>query len=229
MKIAICDDNKKDLDILHDYCRQYDKNLRICLFDSAKALLAAYSEELFDIVFLDIEMAPPNGYDIAVQLAQETIPPIIIFTTQTLNYAVRGYGLALKYLPKPISYETFAAVLRLAIDQRTPVKISIETNNKIQVFLVSEIDYIEVIRHQVTMHLKSKPKVTLRCSFAAVLASLPSGTFVQTHKSYCVNLHSVMRMEQNTLTLTDGAQIPIGRNFKAQVKMRLIDFLRGAG
>ena len=228
MKIACCDDTKTDLDILVNYCKRYDSEFQICTYSAAKDMLDAYPSVLFDIVFLDIEMAHPNGYEAAVQLSRDPNPPIVIFTTQTLNYAVRGYGLALRYLPKPISYEMFTQALRLAIDQKMPQTISIGTDNKVEVLIVSDINYIEVIRHQVTVHMLSRPSICLRCSFSAILDKLPHRCFVQTHKSYCVNLHSVMRMEQNTMTLIDNTQIPIGRNYKAQLKEHLIEFLKGS-
>lgn len=228
MKIALCDDNKTDLDLLVGYCKQYCAEFQIVPYDTAKALLAAYQTELFDIVFLDIEMPHPNGYEAAVQLSCEKNPPIVIFTTQTLNYAVRGYGLAFRYLPKPITYEMFCSVLHLAIKQKMPPTISIVTDSKIEVITISDINYIEVIKHQVTIHMVSKPDIILNCSLSAVLNRLPPEQFVQVHKSYGVNLGSVKRMAQGILTLTDGTQLPIGRNYKVQIKTRLIAYLKGA-
>ena len=228
MKIACCDDEKSDLELLIEYCRRYDHSLQLYPYTTAKDMLDAYSSVLFDIVFLDIEMAHPNGYEAAVRLSHEPTPPIVIFTTQTLNYAVRGYGLALRYLPKPISYEMFRQALQLAIEKKTPLTINVTTNTKVEVLIVSDIIYTEVMKRQVMIHLLSRPDIYLNCSFETILGKLPSNLFVQTQKSYCVNLNHVMRMEQNTLTLTDGTQIPIGRNYKTHLRERLIEFLKEA-
>lgn len=105
MKLALCDDDAADLELLAGYCRQYDPALPIHCFSSAAALLERDAQDPFDIVFLDIEMAHPNGYEAAVELSRRECPPAVIFTTQSFSYAVRGYGLALRYLPKPITYE----------------------------------------------------------------------------------------------------------------------------
>ncbi len=67
---------------------------------------------------MDIEMEAPNGFEAAVRLRAERDGPVIIFTTKTLDYAVRGYGLALRYLPKPIEYAGFAGALSLALRER---------------------------------------------------------------------------------------------------------------
>ena len=228
MKVACCDDVQADLELLINYCKRYDSSLQLYSYTTAKDMLNAYSSDLFDVVFLDIEMAHPNGYEAAVQLSHEQNPPIVIFTTQTLDYAVRGYGLALRYLPKPISYEMFRQTLQLAIEQKAPLTINITTNTKVEVVIVSDITYIEVMKRQVIIHLSSRPDLSLNCSFETILGKLPDNRFVQTHKSYCVNLNHVMRMEQNTLTLTDGTQLPIGRNYKAHLRERLIEFLKEA-
>lgn len=227
MKIALCDDDIIDLDILVGYCKKYNADFQIFPYNTAKALLAAYPSELFDIIFLDIEMPSPNGYEAAVQLSREQKPPIVIFITQTLTYAVRGYGVAFRYLPKPITYEMFRSVLKLAIEQMMPPTISIVTDSKVEVITISDINFIEVIKHHVTVHLLSKPDVILSCSFSAVLNRLPPEKFVQVHKSYCVNLGSVQRMAQGMLTLDDGTQIPIGRNYKGKIRAMLIDYLKG--
>ena len=62
MKIACCDDNSNDLELLVGYCKRYNKEFEIYSYDTAKDMLDAYHLELFDIIFLDIEMARPNGY-----------------------------------------------------------------------------------------------------------------------------------------------------------------------
>ena len=60
MLIAICDDAPEDLELLVEYARRYDPGLAVRAFPSAKALLAAYPQEKYDIVFMDIEMEPPT-------------------------------------------------------------------------------------------------------------------------------------------------------------------------
>lgn len=227
MNLALCDDDAADLNLLANYCRQYDPALPVHRFSSAGELLEWDAREPFDIVFLDIEMAHPNGYEAAVALSKKECPPIVIFTTQSLRYAVRGYGLALRYLPKPITYEAFASALQLALTRRTPSKISICSDHKTMIFVLSEITYIEAYRHQILVHLLEKPEISLRYSFSAFLRQLPSLWFAQARKSYCVNLNHVMRLEQSSVILTDGSQIPMGRSFKRQFQSQLMQFLKG--
>lgn len=122
MKIAICDDSPDDLQLLLGYCKRYDSSLSIHTFSSGQALIDSFSSEFYNLVFLDIEMDPPNGYDTALHLRTMARKPEIIFTTKNLNYSIRGYGIALRYLPKPISYEMFIRALHQALQIITPLK-----------------------------------------------------------------------------------------------------------
>lgn len=122
MKIAICDDERADLEQIVAYSKQYDSSNPVRGFSSGDSLLAAFQTDFYDLVFLDIEMAGTNGLTVGSRLMECGVKPIIIFTTQSLNYAVRGYGIALRYLIKPIDYETFAGIMRVVLDKVLPQK-----------------------------------------------------------------------------------------------------------
>lgn len=227
MLIAICDDSPDDLALLRGYCRQYDPGLAVRTYSSAKELLASYPTEKPDIVFMDIEMEPPNGFEAAQRLQAEQNGPVIVFTTQTLNYAVRGYGLALRYLPKPIDYGTFSETLELALRERTPQKISVSTDSGTEILNVAELLWFEVFGHNVCFHLAGGREIQVRCTFFSVLEQVRPYAFAQIHKSYCVNLSFVERAEQNSVVLTDGTALPVGRSFVKSFRERLGNYLRG--
>lgn len=225
MKIACCDDNRTDLELLVSYCKCYNENFQIYTYTAAKDMLDSYSSVLFDIVFLGIETVHSNSFEVAVQLSHESKPPIVIFTAQTRQHAVDGYGLALQYLLKPVSYERFQQALQLAIEKKTPAKISVTANRKTEILAVSDISYIEVVRHHVIFHMLERQDVCMNSSFGVVLNQLPNDCFMQTHKSYCVNLHHVTRIERDILILTDGTKIPVGRSYSVKLKECLVEFL----
>ncbi len=227
MLIAICDDAPEDLELLVEYARRYDPGLAVRAFPSAKALLAAYPQEKYDIVFMDIEMEPPNGFEAAERLRREPDAPCIIFTTQTLNYAVRGYGLALRYLPKPIEYDAFSEALALALYERTPQKISVSSDSGTEVLNVADIIWFEVYGHNVCFHLRERRELQVRCTFSSVLELVRPYPFAQIHKSYCVNLGFVERAEQSNVRLTDGTRLPVGRSCLSSFRERLRNYLRG--
>ena len=73
--------------------------------ENAMAANKILSEQKIDLVFLDIQMPKITGIDFIKTLRN---PPMIIFTTAYLEYALQGYELnVIDYLVKPISTERF--------------------------------------------------------------------------------------------------------------------------
>lgn len=227
MNIAICDDEKPDLERIAAYCRRYDESHALFAFASGDDLLAAFDETFFELVFLDIEMDGSDGLTIGARLMERERKPIIIFTTQSLNYAVRGYGIALRYLPKPIEYEIFAGVMKLVTDKLRPQKISVAASGEQYLLSVDDILYFEVIRHNVIFHLRDGEEISVRASLSQIKDQLSHGCFVQTHKSYCVNMDYIDRVCRQAITMTNGESIPIGRNRSEAFQAQLQEYLKG--
>ena len=227
MKIAICDDNPEDLFQMMDYCKQYDQALSIDSFSSGKELLDAFASTFYDLVFLDIEMEPPNGYETALILRSRDRKPEIVFTTQNLNYSIRGYGIALRYLPKPISRKIFLNALHQAFEIIAPPKIKIPYQGTQKIIQISDILYIEVILHQIIFHMVSGIKVTFRGSLKDIMEKIEYPWFVQCHKSFCVNLKHIDCVTAQSIVMTNQDNIPIGRNKKDYFEKRLQEYLKG--
>ena len=62
-------------------------------------------------------MDKPNGFEVGSILAGYSPRPVIVFTTNALQYAVRGYGIAFRFLCKPITITMFQSVVREALER----------------------------------------------------------------------------------------------------------------
>ena len=224
MKIAICDDDAADLKLMQSYCSRYDSTIPTAAFTSGEALLEAYGKDFYDLVFLDIEMGQLNGLELGARLSPK---PVIVFTTQSLNYAVRGYGIAMRYLPKPITYDTFSDVMRLAMERILPQKISIFSNGMQMLIPINEIIYFEVLRHQLLIHLSSGENISVRGTLTEAISQVPHSIFAQPHKSYYINMEYVDRFTPQNITMTNGDLIPIGRSRKNDFQHRLSEYIKG--
>ena len=108
LKIAICDDEKKDISKLQKYISQYniktDNNIMVSTYNSASKLLLDYNNFSFDVVLLDIEMPNINGLDIARQLRDVDDDLFIVFTTSYPEYMHESFEIqTFQFLIKPIS------------------------------------------------------------------------------------------------------------------------------
>lgn len=227
MRIAICDDDKCDLELLRSYCAKYDDSLDVSVFASGSAMLDSFKSSFYDLVFLDIEMPDPDGLTVGMKLIELKQKPIIIFTTQSLAYAVRGYGIATRYLPKPIDYDTFLSVMRLATGKISSSKIAVLSEGKTIILSISDITFFEVLHHAIIFHLQDRRMISTRGSLSDYMRRLIKHGFAQPHKSYGVNMDYIDRISRQMITLTNGETIPIGRSLRDSFHVQFDSYLRG--
>ena len=228
MRIAICEDERSDQELLEGYCKQFNPEDSVFSFQDGESLLSAFREDCFDLVFLDIELGGLNGLDVGKALIELRPRPVIVFTTQSLHYAVRGYGIALRYLTKPISYEMFDSVMRLAREKLRPRALAISVAGTQRFIPITEILYIESLRHQLVVHLLSGERLLTRGNLSEIISRIPDGSFSQPHKSYCVNMEYVDSLAPQGIILTNGDMIPIGRTRKELFHAQLFDYMKGS-
>jgi DNA-binding LytR/AlgR family response regulator len=224
MKIAICDDNPQDLHQLLDLVRRYDPQAAIDAFSSAKELYLAAQSTRYDAVVLDIEMEAPNGYEIAMRLAQEDTHPIIVFATNSADYAVRGYGLALRYLLKPLTLKSVAEAMDAVRKEILGSRLFVTLDGTAHALHVQDVYYAEVSGHQSTLHT-ANGVFTSRESLRDLADQLPSRYFCAPHQSFLVNLLHVRTVDTDTLVLTNGIIIPCSRRKQKEFLMRFYQFL----
>lgn len=225
MKIAICDDDGADLTRLRDMVKQYDSTLDVTLFSSAKALLDAFAATFYDLVLLDIEMEAPNGYEAACQLMLGQDKPRIIFVTNSGEYTVRGYGVAFRYLTKPVDNALLSQALTAALAQLSPQKITISVDGTVHVLSLREIYYVEVTGHQIHLHLENQEYV-FRGNLKEVARQLSGGSFARPHSSFLVNLDKISAVDANSAALTNGAVVPISKRNKKDFELSLVQYVR---
>jgi len=157
-----------------------------------------------DLVFLDIQMPGPNGFEVLNQL-QYT--PLIVFTTAYEEYAVKAFEKnSLDYLLKPVEGERLALTMKRIIQnkagdqdlllkiqqligyEKTKDRIStipVKTGNKITLVHVADIIFLEAKEKYVTIHLKEGEKL-IEYSLTWLEQRLPE-EFLRVHRGFIVN------------------------------------------
>lgn len=222
MRIAVCDDNADDLRQICQQVTQYDRSLDLRTFSSARELYEC--QEHFDAVLLDIEMEAPNGFEIALRMAKQENHPIIVFVTNSAAYAVRGYGLALRYLLKPLTIEAVCEALDAVKEALNRNRLTANIDGMTHVLNVQDIRYADVLGHRVTLHVGSD-RLTLRSSMKEIGSLLPSRWFCAPHQSYLVNLLHVRTITKDAVWLDDGTHLPLSRRKQAEFLQAFHAFL----
>lgn len=104
INIAVCDDKADEREVIFQLIKRYHYGWTPVQFSRAKDLLNATKKAEFDLILLDIEMVFPTGLEVAKQIVDtQQSHPLIVFITKSNAYTTRGYGVAFRYLVKPVS------------------------------------------------------------------------------------------------------------------------------
>lgn len=237
MKTIIIDDEKHALLTLNHLLKQFnDVKVLATIQDSAEAK-AAIDTLKPDLIFLDIEMHPLNGFELLNQF--ERINFKVIFTTAYDQYAIKALKMnALDYLLKPIDAEELKAALdKYMNDEITTSNEQISQLSKFTIGQLSETlalstqkglffikiedvmyfnassSYTYVMMKTGEKHLISKSLST----FEEVLQDNP--LFFRAHKSNLINLNFVkqyIRGEGGEIIMQDNFTVTLSRNKKQE-------------
>lgn len=226
MRVAICDDEAKDLNALRAAIGQYDstETLEVEAFTKASDVYAANSKNPFDIAILDIEMNAPNGYEIASILVEQETAPIIIFLTNSTAYTIRGYGIAFRYLTKPIIQTQLNKALNAAISEAKANRFIFTADGISHVVRMNDIYYFEVFNHHTVLHTMDR-EFTFRATLKEITTNLPRGYFGSPHQSYLVNFVHIKTVMAKELHLTNGAVVPVSRRRQQEFEDQLHAYL----
>lgn len=226
MRVAVCEDDREDMELMCSLLYDYDQlsRFQIFRFSSGGELLAAAEEESFDLALMDIEMSELNGFETARKLAASAEPPLIIFATRTMEYTIQGYGVAFRYIPKPVTMEKLAPALDAAVREIWANRFTFSVEEKSYILRMQEIYYIDVYDHVTTVHTASED-YSVRATLKDMLAQLPQGYFGMPHQSFIVNLAHVRTATAQEVTLTNGAVIPVSRRRQMEFMGQLQSFL----
>jgi len=220
VKIAICDDEKNYRDEILEYITGYfnDKSEFVVLeFFSGEDLIQYYNKgEVFDLIFLDIEMKDKNGIETAKEIREADENVIIIFITSHISYVYDTFRVnAFQFLKKPIDKQDFDKDFNRAIlaYKKKHHKYEIKYKNKVSVLEIKDITHIEVFDHSICVYCNSKCfKKTGKLKDE--ISYLKSYNFVQCHKSIIVNMNYIKSIEETTIILKNNENLILSKKYK---------------
>ncbi|MBE9602356.1 LytTR family DNA-binding domain-containing protein [Pedobacter sp. MC2016-24] len=220
IRCLIIDDEPIARALLADYC-SYMNNLEvIALCADTFQAREIISNQLVDVIFLDINMPVLDGISFLKTLKN---PPQVIFTTAYRKYATTAFDLAAcDYLVKPFSLERFIQAVDRAMQYLTQVPqemnhedkeyILVKSENKIYNLKTADVLFAEAkgnYTHIVFSDQVLKPKLAL----TALEAQLPPARFLRVHRSFIINKTMINHIAGNRIMI-DRHEIPLGNSFK---------------
>jgi two-component system, LytTR family, response regulator len=219
-----------------------DVNIVEVCESTAKAMEAIIRHQP-DVLFLDIQMPHESGIDFLKRLGKFDFE--VIFVTAFNQYAIDAFKLsAVDYVLKPVN----AADVTLAIEKvskRRQEKRKLEQyqilfehiqgntgrmmlpnkNGLYEVVRIPEIYYCKADGHTTHFFLTEKRHLITGSNLGEYKTALLAYQFMQTHRSYIVNMSFVDKFngQDEFLLLKNGQNIPIGKDYKNAV----VQWLKG--
>lgn len=215
MRVAIVEDEKENSDLIEkylaDFTKTYGIDFSVDTFSDGLAFLDAY-KPVYDLLFLDIRMPYVDGMEIARRLRAKDDQIGIIFITNMLKYAIKGYEVdAFDFILKPVSYPDFVGRMKKFLSSRSTVyrqELLLSVNSSKVRVAVDDICYLEVDNRNIVYHLTGG-QYSVRMSLVKARQQLPD-YFVLCNSGLLVNLNYVRKIEQDNVFVL-GNWLPISR------------------
>ncbi len=227
MRIAICEDNEKELAYVSELLMEYQMDREVDMdchsYHSSTDFLCDVKSGEYDLVLLDVVMPGISGVQAAQELRERDRNVRIIFMSFSPEFAVESYHVgAYYYLLKPLGADSLFPLLdRVREELYTQEEQGFVLKNRKGVVRIpfTGLEYVEVINKTVSFHLASgviHEATAVLGEFEEKLLDRPE--FLKTHRSFLVNLNYVQAMDENCIVTRNNHRIPLFRQRRRQVQ-----------
>lgn len=226
INIAICDDEKIFASEMEGYLFKYGLELNISIntdvfYDGEE--LAEYIEagNIYDLIFLDIEMKKLNGVDTAHRIRSVDKNVLIIYVTSHESYAKEVFEVsAFRFLTKPIELDLLRKYFLNACNNivKRPDYFTYRYNKVTYRLPIADVMYFQSelrVTYIVTANGNNKCYAKLN-NIEKRLAE-NNVMFYRTHQSFLVNPKFVTEYYYDRMVLYDGTTLSISGNRRKKV------------
>ena len=228
-KVAICDDNgaicSEIENILENFFSTELIQYEIDSFSSGDELLKELkSNEKYDLIYLDIELAELNGVVVGRYIREEMLDDFtqIVFISAKPSYALELFQVRpMNFLVKPFTDKQVVDALQKTLElQGRQTRIFLYKSGKIETRIpYKDIMYFSSDVKKILIHRRNGVD-----SFYGKLSELklPVSDFIQIHKSFIVNKQFVVRFKFDSVLLSNSEELPISRVYRKIVRDNLM-------
>ncbi len=235
MTAVIIDDEPLARSVVIEYLQAFPQIIVAAECSDGFEGLKAIQQHKPGIIFLDIQMPKINGFEM-LELIEDA--PAVIFTTAFDEYAIKAFEAhAVDYLLKPFSAGRFTKAVEKALARKASLpgqkkaienlmqtatqspaqaeRIVIKDGGKIKIINLQAITFLEAADDYVKIH--TADGVFLKAKTMGFYeSSLPTDSFVRTHRSYIVAVKEITRIdpyekESHLAILRSGEKLPVSR------------------
>lgn len=224
--IAACDKDSHIHDEVHRFLKEYEEEKKVsCALTRIASTAELLSfQESFDILLLELEMPEMDGMEAALRLRERGVGCKIIVLTCRADRFKDAFKIgAIRFVTKPIERGEFFEALDAA-------RICVAGRRVIQVFRNGcschiwqrEVVYIMANGSETKIFTK-KQEYRSGTALSAWQELLDERLFFLCHRSYCVNLSKITKIEKNVAVLETGERVPVARRKRKELLQAYIE------
>jgi two-component system LytT family response regulator len=251
IRVAIADDEPLARERLRSLLEGRERYTIVAECNDGIEAAAALARTDVDLLFLDVQMAGLDGFQM-LESAGVAPLPIIVFVTAFNDYALRAFDVsALDYLLKPFDRQRFEKTLmrveeRLAarggaaisgelrdflrtLSTATPVahvaRFPVKNNGEIYFVRVEDVDWIDAEGNYVALHAAGRRHL-VRDTIKSLEGRLDPAKFVRVHRSAIINVDRLRKLQpyfhgEYVITLQDGTTLTSSRTYSDRLRALL--------
>ena len=229
LQIAICDDEKYYREeirrLVEDWLEEKGMEYAIHLFASGEEFLIQ-NENLvrYDCIFMDINMNEIDGIEAAMQIRSYHSKTQIVFVTAFIQYVLEGYKVdAVRYIMKDTLKTAVPECMDAVWKRLKLAQVTFHFVEGEKTLYTDNILYVESRRHKSIFHYmeSSMTEYQIYSKLDEIEQKLYEHGFLRIHKSYLVNTMYIDSVRRYRASLTDGQELPIGKERYMELKKHL--------
>lgn len=231
----IADDQMIERDLLLLFVSKISRLKLVGVCKNGLEIAEILQKESVDIIFTDVDMPELSGIGLVKSLQKK---PVVVFISSYPEYAVESFNLdAVDFIVKPLQFERFLKGANKAMDYIELKKSAAELNQQFPettlsatadgeefFFIKDNLAYIKIFTKDVVyiesmgdfsrIHTIIEKTYTILVSMKKLELQLSSKVFMRVHKQFIINLHHLISLKQNEITLTGEQQVLISNVYK---------------
>lgn len=232
ISIAICDDNfpiTSEIEkLLISISQRHHIKIDISVFFDGKTLYnSIHSGNIYDIIYLDIEMSDMNGIEAAHHIRSDQFSTVLIYISAYESYyrqlfEVEPFRFILKPIDPLLFEKYFLAAHKKIIDHLQYFTYSFHQNyNKVP---ISDILYFESQGRSIIIHTfdsihRFLGKLDKIETYVQQNIDLD---FLRIHQSYLINPRYIRTFTHNNIILTNGCCLKISSKYQRKIQSQYL-------
>lgn len=234
MRIAVCDDEEIFLrqirELLGRVAGEYFGQTEIRCYSDNGLMLEEHGKNGFDIVVLDIQMGPLDGFQAAERLSEMEYPCKLIFLSSREELVFQSFSYEPVYFvrkgaPERMEEEFRRSFKRIREKRNRDIYLSFtDQDDMIVKVSLTEIESVQSSRNYLLYYTVDGRTYRQRGTMEEEEKALEQYGFVRIHRAFLVNGSHVVQIRRGlrAVQLKSGALLEIGRNYREQAQRKLL-------